>query len=82
MQQYTCVVGFETDKIDKETGNAKEKKARFLVEGENLYDALMSMMEYLKDDTRGYDIKSISQAKFEDIVKAKKGSKSAVTPVS
>lgn len=72
---YVCVVGFETDKIDKETGNPKVKKARFLVNGESLYEALMNMMEYLKEDSRGYDIKSIAEAKYEDIIKEKAGKK-------
>jgi hypothetical protein len=72
---YVCVVGFETDKIDKETGNPKVKKARFLVNGESLYEALMNMMEYLKEDSRGYDIKSIAEAKYEDIIKEKSGKK-------
>ncbi len=70
---YVCVVGFETEKIDKETGNPKIKKARFLVDGESLYEALMNMMEYLKEDSRGYDIKSIAEAKYEDIIKEKAG---------
>lgn len=81
MQKYVCTVGFETEKMDKETGKPKEKNAKFLVEGVSLYDALMNMTEYLKDDTRGYDIKSITQAKFEDIVKNKAGVKATVTQV-
>lgn len=70
---YVCVVGFETEKIDKETGNPKVKKSKFLVDGESLYEALMNMIEYLKGDSRGYDIKSIAEAKFEDVVNEKKG---------
>lgn len=70
--QYTCVVGFETEKLDGE-GNPKIKKAKYLVEGVTLYDALMSVTDYLKDDSRGSDIKSIAEAKFEDIIGEKTG---------
>lgn len=70
---YVCVVGFETEKIDKETGNPKVKKSKFLVEGDSLYEALMNIIEYLKGDSRGYDIKSIAEARFEDVVNEKKG---------
>lgn len=70
---YVCVVGFETEKVDKETGEAKVKKSKFLVDGVSLYEALMNMLEYLKGDTRGYDIKSIAEARFEDIIGEKTG---------
>lgn len=81
MQHYVCVVGFETEKIDKQTGEPKVKKYKFLVDGVTLYDALMTMTDYLKDDTRGYDIKSIAEAKFEEILKSKDSVKSSVTPM-
>ncbi len=70
---YFCVVGFETDQLDKATGLPKVKKSKFLVDGEGVYDALMNMLEYLKGDTRGFDIKSITEAKLEDVVKEKSG---------
>lgn len=70
---YVCVVGFETEQIDKETGKSKVKKAKFLVDGESLYEALMNMLEYLKEDARGYDIKSIGESRFEDIIHEKAG---------
>ena len=77
---YVCVVGFETDKLDKETGNPKIKKYKFIIEGVTLYDALNTMIEYLKTDSRGYDIKSITECLFEDILGQK--TKSAVVQIS
>lgn len=70
MGHYVCVVGFETEKVDSE-GKFKEKKTKFLVEAETLYEGLMNMLEYLKTDSRGYDVKSITQAKYEDVIKGK-----------
>ncbi len=71
---YVAVVAFETEKLDGE-GNPKTKKAKFLIEGVTLYDAQESLMAYLKTDSRGWDVKSISEAKFEDIIGQKKTSK-------
>lgn len=71
---YVAVVAFETDKLDKE-GNPKTKKFKFLIEGVTLFDAHNSLMSYLKTDSRGYDVKSISEAQFEDIIGQKKTSK-------
>ena len=71
---YVAVVAFETDKLDKE-GNPKTKKSKFLVDGVTLYDALDSLMAYMKTDSRGWDIKSIAEAKFEDIIGQKKTTK-------
>jgi hypothetical protein len=71
---YVAVVAFEMDKLDKE-GNPKTKKSKFLIEGVTLYDAQESLMSYLKTDSRGYDVKSIAEAKFEDIIGQKKTSK-------
>lgn len=71
---YVAVVAFETEKLDSE-GNPKTKKAKFLIEGVTLYDAQESLMAYLKTDSRGWDVKSISEAKFEDIIGQKKTSK-------
>jgi len=71
---YVAVVAFETEKLDGE-GNPKTKKAKFLLEGVTLYDAQESLIGYLKTDSRGWDIKSISEAKFEDIIGQKKMSK-------
>ena len=70
--KYVAVVAFETDKIDKATGNPKTKKSRFLVNEETLNGALNVLMEYLKTDSRGFDIKSISESKYEDILNQKK----------
>jgi len=69
---YVAVVAFETDKIDKATGNPKMKKSRFLVNEETLNGALSVLMDYLKTDSRGFDIKSISESKYEDILNQKK----------
>lgn len=68
MAHYVCTVGFETERVDKE-GKTKIKRTRFLVEGDTLYEGLMNMIEYLKGDSRGYDIKAITEAKYEEIVK-------------
>jgi hypothetical protein len=68
---YVAVVAFDTDKLDTE-GNPKQKKAKFLIEGVTLYDAQESLINYLKTDSRGWDVKSISESKFEDILGAKK----------
>ena len=76
---YFCTVGFETDKLDKETGLPKTKNSKYLVDGVTLYDALMNILEYLKGDSRGYNIKSITEAKLEDVIKEKAG---AVTQLS
>lgn len=72
---YVAVVAFETDKIDKETGNPKMKKSKFLIEGVTLFDAHTNLMEYLKTDSRGFDVKGITEAKFEDIIGMTKKSK-------
>ena len=69
---YVAVVAFETDKIDKATGEAKMKRSRFLVNEETLSGALNVLMDYLKTDSRGFDIKSISESKYEDILNQKK----------
>ena len=71
---YVAVVAFELDKLDKD-GNPKTKKVKFLIEGMMLFDALNSIMDYLKTDSRGYDVKSIAEAKFEDIIGKTKASK-------
>lgn len=71
---YVSVVAFETDKLDKE-GNPKTKKAKFLIEGVTLFDAQNTLMEYLKTDSRGYDVKSISQCSYEDILGSTKKTK-------
>lgn len=64
---YIAIVGFEQDQLDKE-GNPKIKKSKLLIEGVTFYDAFNTLLEYLKTDSRGYDIKSMSEAKFEDVV--------------
>lgn len=72
---FTAVVGFDTDKLDTE-GNPKQKKSKFLIPGVTLFDAFNSLNEYLKTDSRGWDVKSISESKYEDIIEeapAKKG---------
>jgi hypothetical protein len=74
MKHYVCTVGFETEKVDKD-GNFKEKKSKYLVHAESLYEALMNILEYLKTDSRGYDVKSIVEAKYEDVVEEKAGKK-------
>lgn len=66
---YVAVVAFETDKLDKD-GNPKTKKSKFLIEGVTLFDAQNTLMEYLKVDSRGYDVKSIAQCVYEDILGA------------
>jgi len=66
-RHFVCVVGFETDQLDKE-GNPKIKKYKFLVEDVDIFSALSSLHDYLKTDSRGYDVKSISEAKFEEII--------------
>ena len=66
-RHFICIVGFETDKLDKE-GNPKLKNSKFLVEDVDIFSALTSIHEYLKTDSRGYDVRSISEAKFEDII--------------
>jgi hypothetical protein len=71
---YVAIVAFELDKLDQE-GNPKTKKAKLLVSGEILHDALETLTEYLKTDSRGWDIKSIALANFEDIIGQKKTSK-------
>lgn len=65
---YVAVVAFETDKLDKETGNPKMKKSKLLIEGVTLYDAQNTLMEYLKTDSRGYDVRSIAHCVYEDIL--------------
>lgn len=69
---YVAIVAFDTDKLDPE-GNPKTKKFKFLIPGVTLFDAQNTLMEYLKTDSRGWDVKSISEAKFEDILEQKKG---------
>lgn len=64
---YIAIVGFETDKLDKE-GNAKIKKSKLLIEGMTFYDAFNTLLDYLKTDSRGWDIKSMAEAKFEDVI--------------
>lgn len=71
---YIAVVGFETEKLDKE-GNPKIKKSKLLIEGITFFDAFNTLTEYLKTDSRGYDIKSMAEAKFEDVIGQKKTSK-------
>ncbi len=66
-KHYVAVVAFETDKLDKD-GNPKTKKAKYLIDGEVLFDAHNTLMEYLKVDSRGYDVKSISECSYEDII--------------
>jgi len=77
MTHYVCTVGFETERVDKE-GKVKVKRTRFLVEGDTLYEGLMNMLEYLKGDSRGYDVKAIVEARYEDIVKEQTSSKGKV----
>jgi hypothetical protein len=69
---YVAVVAFETDKIDKATGEPKMKRTRFLVNEETLPGAMNALMDYLKTDSRGFDIKSVSESKYEDIIGKKK----------
>jgi hypothetical protein len=71
---YVAVVAFDTDKLDTE-GNPKTKKSKFLIKGITLFDAQNTLMEYLKSDSRGWDVKSISETKYEDILEQKKASK-------
>lgn len=71
---YVAVIGFETDKIDGE-GNPKLKKSKLLVEDVDFYSAFNSLIEYLKTDSRGYSIKSMSEVKFEDSIGSKTISK-------
>lgn len=78
-KNYVCVVGFETDQVDKE-GNPKIKKAKFLVQDVALFAAVTTLIEYLKTDMRGYDIMSISEVKFEEIIGQK--TKSAVVKIN
>ena len=77
---YVAIVAFDTDKLDTE-GNPKQKKAKFLIPGVTLFDAQNTLMEYLKTDSRGWDVKSISEAKFEDILEEKKKSLSKVVSI-
>ncbi len=70
-KHYVAVVAFETDKLDKD-GNPKTKKAKYLIEGELLFDAQNTLMEYLKTDSRGYDVKSIAEYSVEDILEKTK----------
>lgn len=80
MRHYTVTVGFDTEKLDQE-GNVKQKKSKFLVDAESLYEALMNMLEYLKTDSRGYDVKSLVEAKFEDTIKDQDKKKKATAAV-
>lgn len=78
MAHYTATVGFETDKLDPETGNPKTKKAKFLVQGDSFYEAHMNLIEYLKDDTRGNDVVSLVKSNFEDVLSVKAGKVTAL----
>ena len=66
-KHYVCVVGYETDTLDKE-GNPKIKRARYLVEALSFHEGVNTMVEYLKTDPRGNDIISFSESKFEDVL--------------
>jgi hypothetical protein len=68
---YVAVVAFDTDKLDPE-GNPKQKKSKFLIPGVTLFDAQNTLMEYLKTDSRGWDVKSIAECKYEDILEQSK----------
>lgn len=67
MKHYVCQVGFEQDQLDKE-GKPKIKKYKFLVQDETLYAAMMTLQEYMKTESRGHEVISIAEAKFEDII--------------
>ena len=69
---YVAIVAFDTDKLDPE-GNPKTKKSKFLIPGVTLFDAQNTLMDYLKSDSRGWDVKSITQFQVEDILAQKKG---------
>lgn len=77
-KHYVCVVAFETDQLDKE-GNPKVKKAKFLIEDVALFAAVSTIIDYLKTDNRSYELVSVSEAKFEDIIGQK--TKSAVVKI-
>lgn len=64
---YVAIVGFESEKLDKE-GNPKIIKSKFLIEGVTFHDAYTTLTDYLKTDSRGYDIKSVAESKFEDVI--------------
>lgn len=68
---FTVVVAFDTDKFDKATGDTKKKNSKFLVQAVDFSEAYESIIKYLKTDSRGWTLKSISESKFEDIVNQK-----------
>ena len=69
-KHYVCIVGFEAEELDKE-GNPKIKRVRYLVNAMSFVEAMSHMTDYLKVDTRGWDIKGLTEAKFEDIINNK-----------
>jgi len=66
-KHYLCVVGISTDELDKK-GNAKVNKSRYLVKATSFTEAVHNMNEYMKGTVADYDIVSLTESKFEDIV--------------
>ena len=66
-KHYLCVVAFASDELDKK-GNPKLTKSRYLVKALSFTEAVHNMNEYLKGTVQDYDIASLTESKFEDIV--------------